>query len=51
MTGRRQRLARLERGQLRGHQWQHELRDGWALIHCAGKVVVALPDNGRDHHA
>lgn len=47
----RQRLARLEQRRKPAAEFHHLRLDGWAVIARAGKVIVALPDNGRDCHA
>lgn len=45
------RLAVLERQRKPSAEFEHVRCDGWAIIARAGKAVVAIPDNGRDHHA
>jgi hypothetical protein len=45
------RLAKLERRHKPVDQFQHVHADGLVMICRAGKVIFALPDNGRDCHA
>lgn len=48
MTRLSERLARLERRQKPASEFQHVRNDGQVMICRAGKVIIALPDNGRD---
>ncbi|MBB3928829.1 hypothetical protein GGR43_004574 [Sphingobium jiangsuense] len=51
MSGLRRRLARLEQ-QKPADAVQTFRADGWVLLARQGKVIFALPDNGRgDCHA
>lgn len=51
MSNQRLRIAKLERQRKPAAQFQHVRCNGWAIVAHAGKAIVAIPDNGRDHHA